>query len=450
MAAGERTGVVGGPGAGLTGRSNESGGSRREEAPTTISAYGCSGKAARRVCSSSAARRGTASCEATRSDSCWLAAGTPVMGSSRVFRWASVHEGEMRRSDDELGEVTSSGTSAALWRAMLGGLDGWTRAGVRLEAEAGRRSQERVQEVTCQALLARPLWTRPARAGGDWGGWAQRRGRGEYVDVPAARQACGFDGRARHHSRHTPLGQDVDDGALAVHARAAAAVVVVAVSCAMTCLVSSSARPPRAPSRRAPFSPPGALVRVAAARSAAHMNRARRGDGGRRPAAASPPGSGHAGPLKIPAAGDNHGTGSQLAGQTGQPRAFAGLVGATGTSGLWLAALQQLQPAHEHAPNPPRPLPPPRRSSQQPQAATVRPNVTRGGGRQIARQSVSALDPPAPPAHGDAVHGSCMSGLHDAKPCPTLCSPRSHASVAQDTASLGPPSPLRARLCASS
>jgi hypothetical protein len=41
-----------------------------EEALTVISAYGCSGNAARRVCSSSAAMRGTASWDPTRSDSC--------------------------------------------------------------------------------------------------------------------------------------------------------------------------------------------------------------------------------------------------------------------------------------------------------------------------------------------------------------------------------------------
>jgi hypothetical protein len=42
------------------------------------------------------------------------------MGSRRDLRWASVHEGEMRRSDDELGEVTRRGTSAMLCRDMFG------------------------------------------------------------------------------------------------------------------------------------------------------------------------------------------------------------------------------------------------------------------------------------------------------------------------------------------
>jgi hypothetical protein len=41
------------------------------------------------------------------------------MGSKRVLRWASVHDGEMRRSEEELGELTSRGTSATLCRDML-------------------------------------------------------------------------------------------------------------------------------------------------------------------------------------------------------------------------------------------------------------------------------------------------------------------------------------------
>jgi hypothetical protein len=36
------------------------------------------------------------------------------MGSRRAFRWAMLQDGEMRRSDDELGELMRSGTSAAL------------------------------------------------------------------------------------------------------------------------------------------------------------------------------------------------------------------------------------------------------------------------------------------------------------------------------------------------
>ena len=49
----------------------------------------------------------------------WQLAGTPVMGSRRVLRCAMDHEGEMRRSEDEFGEVMSRGTSAELWRDML-------------------------------------------------------------------------------------------------------------------------------------------------------------------------------------------------------------------------------------------------------------------------------------------------------------------------------------------
>lgn len=89
------------------------------ETLTLISAYGCSGNATRRVCSSSAAVRGMASWEPRRSDSCWLLAGTPVMGSSRVLRWAMLQDGEMRRSEDELGELMMRGTSAALCSDML-------------------------------------------------------------------------------------------------------------------------------------------------------------------------------------------------------------------------------------------------------------------------------------------------------------------------------------------
>lgn len=56
---------------------------------------------------------GTASWEAMRRVSCWQLAGTPVMGSRRVLRCAIDHDGVMRRSEDELGEVTSKGTSGA-------------------------------------------------------------------------------------------------------------------------------------------------------------------------------------------------------------------------------------------------------------------------------------------------------------------------------------------------
>jgi hypothetical protein len=41
------------------------------------------------------------------------------MGSKRDLRWAIVHDGEMRRSDEEFGEVMMRGTSAALCKDML-------------------------------------------------------------------------------------------------------------------------------------------------------------------------------------------------------------------------------------------------------------------------------------------------------------------------------------------
>jgi hypothetical protein len=41
------------------------------------------------------------------------------MGSKRDLRWARVHDGEIRRSDEEFGELMMRGTSATLWRDML-------------------------------------------------------------------------------------------------------------------------------------------------------------------------------------------------------------------------------------------------------------------------------------------------------------------------------------------
>tara|TARA_R110002003_G_scaffold141_13_gene12971 strand:- start:8084 stop:8266 length:183 start_codon:yes stop_codon:yes gene_type:complete len=41
------------------------------------------------------------------------------MGSRRDLRCAIVHDGEIRRSDDEFGELMMRGTSATLWRDML-------------------------------------------------------------------------------------------------------------------------------------------------------------------------------------------------------------------------------------------------------------------------------------------------------------------------------------------
>jgi hypothetical protein len=66
VAAGERTVDQAGQGQGSQRHALEDVG----EALTFISAYGCSGNAARRVCSSSAATRATASWDPTRNDSC--------------------------------------------------------------------------------------------------------------------------------------------------------------------------------------------------------------------------------------------------------------------------------------------------------------------------------------------------------------------------------------------
>jgi hypothetical protein len=107
-----------------------SGGVRGEKAVglTVISAYGCRGKAASCAVSSSAAVRGMASCEPTRSASCWHDAGIPVMGSRRVRRWAMVHAGEMRRSVEKPAEETCRGTSAAEVRD-IGATRGWRSGG---------------------------------------------------------------------------------------------------------------------------------------------------------------------------------------------------------------------------------------------------------------------------------------------------------------------------------
>lgn len=41
------------------------------------------------------------------------------MGSKRDLRCAMLHDGLMRRSEDELGELMMRGTSATLWRDIL-------------------------------------------------------------------------------------------------------------------------------------------------------------------------------------------------------------------------------------------------------------------------------------------------------------------------------------------
>ena len=42
----------------------------------------------------------------------------PVIGSSRVLSWDMVHDGVIRRSEEELGDTTKRGTSGAVWSAM--------------------------------------------------------------------------------------------------------------------------------------------------------------------------------------------------------------------------------------------------------------------------------------------------------------------------------------------
>ena len=173
MAAGERSAYEEDPGIGLPERCAAD----RKEALTVISAYGCSGKAASCVLSSSGAVRATGSCDATRKDSCWQAAGMPVMGSRRVLRWAMDHDGEMRRSDDELGELTRSGTSAALWRDMMAS-----------ELSGGRECRGEQSEMNCLCWR----WCRDESANGCGEGWERVCDRPWSGQV--TRPPCGLDG----------------------------------------------------------------------------------------------------------------------------------------------------------------------------------------------------------------------------------------------------------------
>lgn len=45
-----------------------------------------------------------------------------MTGSRRVFRWLMDHDGVTRRSEAELGDETSSGTSWAGWSDMVAGV----------------------------------------------------------------------------------------------------------------------------------------------------------------------------------------------------------------------------------------------------------------------------------------------------------------------------------------
>jgi hypothetical protein len=45
--------------------------------------------------------------------------GIPVISSSLDLSWPMVHEGEMRRSDPAVSDVTWMGMSAAVWRLIF-------------------------------------------------------------------------------------------------------------------------------------------------------------------------------------------------------------------------------------------------------------------------------------------------------------------------------------------
>lgn len=88
--------------------------------PTCSSAYACSGHAPICVASSSAASIGCDACDPTFKLRRWHEAGMPVMGSRRPLRVAIVHAGDTRRSEDEVSDLTSKGTSCVVAEAILG------------------------------------------------------------------------------------------------------------------------------------------------------------------------------------------------------------------------------------------------------------------------------------------------------------------------------------------
>lgn len=67
-----------------------------------------------RVASSSAAAMSCAGSEPSFRLRRWQDGGMPVIGSRRVFSWAIVQAGEMRRSDDDVSERINRGTSLAV------------------------------------------------------------------------------------------------------------------------------------------------------------------------------------------------------------------------------------------------------------------------------------------------------------------------------------------------
>lgn len=83
---------------------------------TYISVYSCRGKADRVTVSSSGALSSDDALSDRSSSRCALA-GIPVIGSSRVLKWARVHAGETLRSDSDADETTLIGISAAVRKA---------------------------------------------------------------------------------------------------------------------------------------------------------------------------------------------------------------------------------------------------------------------------------------------------------------------------------------------
>jgi hypothetical protein len=89
---------------------------------TKISAYGWRGKLDSCVLSSSAASIATASRDPKRRLSCWADAGTPVMGSRRVLRWATDQDGLILRSEPESADLMSKGMSGDACVESIAGL----------------------------------------------------------------------------------------------------------------------------------------------------------------------------------------------------------------------------------------------------------------------------------------------------------------------------------------
>lgn len=78
---------------------------------TCSSAYACSGHDPICVVSSSAASIGCGGCDPIFRLRRWHEAGMPVMGSRRPLSVAIVHAGDTRRSEEEVSDRTSKGTS---------------------------------------------------------------------------------------------------------------------------------------------------------------------------------------------------------------------------------------------------------------------------------------------------------------------------------------------------